>query len=242
MELVEVSEKSRSKKSPRVCNRTRAVVGIITFLLLVIGPSSARSQDCAQLLADTPASAPQRPQGKRPQHVFIIVLENKSYEQTFATNSDAPYLRCLARERGKLLEEYYGIGHWSLDNYIAMVSGQAPNPFTQNDCRYFIDFSELKDVHYEDGQVVGAGCIYPPRVKTIASQLEEKHLTWRGYMEGMEHGYKTADGSMEDVDGNCERPPINQKDISQKATAFHQYAARHNPFVYFHSIIDDRKR
>jgi phosphatidylinositol-3-phosphatase len=84
--------------------------------------------------------------------------------------------------------------------------------------------------------------VYPLAVKTVANQLEEKHLTWRGYMEGMEHGYKTKDGYMEDADGNCEHPPINQRDISQKATPGHQYAARHNPFVYFHSIIDDPSR
>jgi phosphatidylinositol-3-phosphatase len=88
------------------------------------------------------------------------MLENKSFDHTFAKNSDGPYLRCLAQERGKLLEEYYAIGHWSLDNYIAMVSGQAPNPFTQNDCPYFVDFSELAHVPYgTDRLSVPVACI-----------------------------------------------------------------------------------
>src|SRR5689334_968899 len=66
----------------------------------------------------------------KPQHVFIIVLENEGYDVTFGANSGALYLNALARN-GALLKNYYGIGHNSLDNYIAMVSGQAPNPATQ---------------------------------------------------------------------------------------------------------------
>ena len=68
-------------------------------------------------------------------HVFLIVLENKSYDRTFGTGST---LRTLATQ-GVLLTNYWGIGHNSLDNYIAMISGQAPNPVTQMDCPVFVD-------------------------------------------------------------------------------------------------------
>ncbi|MGA9634697.1 MAG: alkaline phosphatase family protein, partial [Solirubrobacterales bacterium] len=36
----------------------------------------------------------------------------------------------------------------------------------------------------------------------------------------------------------CRHPGLNSQDSTQTATATDQYAARHNPFVYFHSIID----
>jgi hypothetical protein len=36
----------------------------------------------------------------------------------------------------------------------------------------------------------------------------------------------------------CRHPAIGQQDPTQSAKAGDQYAARHNPFVYFHSIID----
>jgi hypothetical protein len=36
----------------------------------------------------------------------------------------------------------------------------------------------------------------------------------------------------------CVHPDPNQRDNTQSASAESQYAARHNPFVYFHSIID----
>jgi hypothetical protein len=37
----------------------------------------------------------------------------------------------------------------------------------------------------------------------------------------------------------CAHPALNSLDNTQSATATDMYATRHNPFVYFHSIIDD---
>ena len=36
----------------------------------------------------------------------------------------------------------------------------------------------------------------------------------------------------------CGHPAIGSQDKTQSATATDQYAARHNPFVYFHSLLD----
>ncbi len=160
-------------------------------------------------------------------HVWIVVLENKDYAKTFAANSKAPYLAKTLPSRGQLLTQYYGIGHESLDNYITMVSGQPPNPVTQSDCQIFQDFAGTVR---SDGVAVGQGCVYPAEVKTIADQLEAKGLTWKGYMEDM------ANSPTEPK--SCRHPALNARDNSQSAKADDQYAARHNPFVYFHSIID----
>ena len=73
-------------------------------------------------------------------------------------------------------------------------------------------------------QAVGNGCVYPAGVKTVADQLEAKGLTWRGYLE--------------DMGTPCRHPAANAVDDTQKAKVGDQYAARHNPFVYFHSITD----
>src|SRR5271170_3711254 len=62
----------------------------------------------------------------RPRHVFIIVLENEGFDTTFSNNSPAKYLTHELVPHGLLLTQYYGIGHFSLDNYIAMISGQGP--------------------------------------------------------------------------------------------------------------------
>ena len=178
------------------------------------------------LIAALFAAAPTHAALPPVKHVFIVVLENKDYAETFGPNSKAPYLAKTLPAMGALLENYYGIGHESLDNYIAMVSGQGPNPQTQADCQFFTDFQGTTGG--SDGQAMGTGCVYPAGVKTVADQLQEKGLTWHGYMEDM----ATPDTP------TCRHPSLNSRDGTQSATAASQYAARHNPFVYFHSLID----
>ena len=62
-----------------------------------------------------------------------------------------------------------------LDNYLALVSGQAPNPVTQADCQSFVDFAATGTTRA--GQAIGMGCVYPASVSTIANQLEAKGLS-----------------------------------------------------------------
>ena len=69
----------------------------------------------------------------RIKHVFVIVLENKSFSDTFGTSTQDPYLQKTLVPKGALLTQYYGTGHVSLDNYISMISGQSPTPDTDND-------------------------------------------------------------------------------------------------------------
>ena len=75
-------------------------------------------------------------------HVFVINLENKSYGETWGPDSVAAYLNRTLRPQGQLLEQYFGIGHASLGNYLAQVSGQAPNSKTQSDCFQFVEFNQ----------------------------------------------------------------------------------------------------
>ena len=165
------------------------------------------------------------------EHVFIIVLENEGFDLTFGPKSPALYLNSLAK-KGALLKNYYGIGHNSLDNYLAMISGQAPNYLTQSDCQDFIDFAPSGPLD-ADGQAVGAGCIYPANVPTVVGQMEKAKgntkLTWKGYMEDM--GNDPARES-----AVCGRPVRVRPDSTQRAKRGDQYAARHNPFIYFHEL------
>ncbi|HLW70730.1 MAG TPA: alkaline phosphatase family protein [Candidatus Binataceae bacterium] len=165
------------------------------------------------------------PSSGRARHVFIIVLENETFGTSFGANSDAPFLAKELTSKGELLTHYYAIGHYSLDNYIAMVSGQAPTPQTQRDCIHdYQDFAPAAAAADSFGQVKGSGCVYPDSVRTIANQLEAKGLTWGGYME--------------DMSRDCQHPELNQPDDHVKAKPGDQYVTRHNPFVYFHSLID----
>jgi hypothetical protein len=164
------------------------------------------------------------------QHVFVIVLENEDAATSFGAGSPAPYLSQTLTAQGAFVPGYYGIGHASLDNYIAMVSGQAPNPVTQGDCPLFEDM--LPGTPTSDGQVIGQGCVYPAAVKTIGDQLSARGLTWAGYMEDM------GDDPVRDNGTTCAHPPLGMPDPTETAAADDQYATRHNPFVYFHSLLD----
>ena len=163
-------------------------------------------------------------------HVFVIVLENQSYATTFGNPTADPYLATYLPSQGALLTNYYGTGHESNDNYIAMVSGQGPNPQNQADCQIFDDFVGSGPALF--GQAVGTGCVYPSTVPTVGNQLTENGLNWKGYMEDMGNvpGREPA---------TCGHPALNSQDGTQSAVANDGYVTRHDPFVYFHSVIDD---
>jgi phosphatidylinositol-3-phosphatase len=161
-------------------------------------------------------------------HVFIIVLENKGFNETFGFNSAAPYLSRTLPSMGALLPNYYGVTHESLGNYIALVSGQGSNVATQSDCQLYVNL--VPGTIGANGQALGAGCVYPRSVKTIADQLSARQLSWKGYMEDMGNGAGQP--------ARCRHPALGSLDKTQSARVGDEYAARHNPFVYFHSLLD----
>jgi hypothetical protein len=168
-------------------------------------------------------------------HVFEIVLENEGYKQTFGKPSADPYLAKTLPAEGALLTQYYATGHVSNDNYVAMVSGQGPNLQNQTDCQIYDQWIGLGPLTLAgnsllDGQAIGTGCVYPPSVQTIANQLSAKHLTWKGYMQDMGN-----DASREAP--VCGHPALNSVDKTQSAVPGDGYITRHDPFVYFASII-----
>jgi len=67
-------------------------------------------------------------------HVWLIIEENKSYDSTFTGLNQNSYLWQTLPAQGALLTNYYGTGHFSMDNYISLVSGQAPSYAVQDDC------------------------------------------------------------------------------------------------------------
>ena len=201
-------------------------------LALAVTGMIALVAGCAMGLAGPAGGAPRASAPPVPHlnHVFVVVLENENADSTFGPHTAAPYLAHTLRSRGAFLPNYYAIGHESLDNYIAMVSGQAPNTQTQADCMVYTNFKPGTPT--SNGQYRGTGCVYPAPVATIANQLEASGHTWKGYMDGMNG--KAPPGA----DIRCRHPAINSQDNTQTAEVGDQYAARHNPFVYFHSIID----
>ncbi len=156
-------------------------------------------------------------------HVFVINIENKGFVRTWGADSRAPYLATTLRAKGVLLSQYYGTAHNSQGNYIAQVSGQGVNPDMQTDCKTYADF--VRTGTRSPGQAVGTkGCVFPSGVPTLMGQLDRHDLTWRGYLESM----GTA----------CKHPRLGTTDPWQRASSTNEYATKHNPFVYFRSVID----
>lgn len=208
--------------------------GVLAGACAAAGPALA---DAAAAIAGPAPAAGRAPLATLPaiRHVFVLLLENQNAANTFAHRSSAPYLARTLIAQGAFLPNYYGIGHASLGNYVALVSGQAPNERTQLDCPLFADFVPQRPGLDAHGQMLGAGCVYPDIVKTLPDQLEAAGLTWKGYMEDMGN-----DPNRERA--TCGHPRIGTPDYTLIATAKDKYAAKHNPFVYFHSIIDDQAR
>jgi phospholipase C len=136
-------------------------------------------------------------------HVFVYVMENTSFKDVYGSE-DAPYLNSLVK-RYALATSYEATGHASLDNYLAMTSGQSPNPATSGDCFFYGSPLCIQDV------------------PNVADQLEAKRLGWKGYMDSMPRP--------------CAHTQENTVEQSQTG-----YSPRHNPFVYYRSIMGDEAR
>jgi phosphatidylinositol-3-phosphatase len=165
------------------------------------------------LVGAGPASAGLPPVG----HVFVIVLENKGVLSGFgAGQAAAPYMTRTLPSMGGLIPRYYGIGHSSADNYLAMISGQPPTPASKADCP-----DPLKAVGSESvppyNLAKSDGCLYPANFRTLADQFTDRGLSWKGYME--------------DIPSNC-------SPLKNNPAAGTHYARKHNPFVFFRSLID----
>lgn len=196
--------------------RRVAVVALVLLGAASLGYGVSQPQAHASVAAATGST------GYLPgaQHVFVINLENKGYDKTWGAGSAAPYLSTTLRNQGVLLNQYYGTAHNSQPNYVAEISGQGPNAQMQADCQTYSPFVQTGTV--DPGQAVGDGCVFPAGVPTVADQLTKAGKTWKGYME--------------DMGTPCRHPALGAIDDTQKAKVGDQYAARHNPFVYFAGI------
>jgi hypothetical protein len=193
------------------------------------------------------------------QKIMVIDLENSNATDTFETAGS--YLHDTLMPQGEYVPNYFATGHVSLDNYIAQVSGQASNYVTNMDCATIQGTSlvgAFNDVtpgtvdtrSQFPGQIDGQGCVYPSTAQTIGDQVDANpatsHSSWREYAEDMGNN-PTRDGGKGDPLGgtDCAHPTQTKAqgvDNTNIAAADDQYATRHNPFVYFHSIIDNAAR
>lgn len=193
--------------------------------------------------AKSQVTSPQQTQKKEPakltavKHVFLIMLDDVPYAESFGPEGKSHYLSHTLEAKGELLERYYAIAHQQLANGIALISGQGPTEQTATDCPTYAEISPAGSAAEE--QVTGSGCVYPPDVKTIASQLTAKRLTWRAYVQAI------GDGGSEAASA-CYHPQLGAADptatfgvgASSSTSGSVASATFRDPFVYFRSITN----
>ena len=117
----------------------------------------AFSLSCLSCLAFAPTSlAAPLP---RPDHVVVVIEENRSFEQIMDKRHSDSYIHALAK-RGMLFTQSYGVTHPSQPNYLALFSG-ATQGITSNACPYTFDSDNL------------------------ASALQDKGLSFASYAESL---------------------------------------------------------
>jgi phosphatidylinositol-3-phosphatase len=164
------------------------------------------------------------------QHVFMIVLGDHGYEESFGASSQSTYLSQTLPAKGELLSNYYAVTQGDLANEVALLSGQGPTPATAANCPEYKDVSP--GTINTEGQAEGDGCVYPAEVKTLPDQLAEAKKSWKAYVEDIGNGQVGQATS-------CRHPALGGPDDAQAPRLGDAYETWHNPFVYFHSLVDN---
>jgi phosphatidylinositol-3-phosphatase len=121
-----------------------------TALAVVAGTTAASASGTSQPNVATP----------RYDHIFVIMLENHS-QSSVIDDPNAPYMTRLAHGYG-MADQYYGVTHPSMPNYLASIAGD--NFGIQDD---------------NDQNVVNLDR------RNLVDQLEAHNLSWDAYMEDL---------------------------------------------------------
>jgi hypothetical protein len=118
-------------------------------------------------------------------------------------------------------------------------------------------------VNVKTGLAEGVGCIYPQDVHTLADELTAAGLTWKAYVQGMSSPPPAASTSTEPPTSpsptptqaaapgastpaqtpaaavTCRHPEAGAADPNGAPAPGDPYVTFRNPFVYFHSLLDN---
>ncbi|MBI5437857.1 MAG: acid phosphatase [Nitrosomonadales bacterium] len=93
------------------------------------------------LLALSLSSAAYAGKLPRPDHVVVVIEENRGYSQIMNMRNSNSYINALAR-RGALFAQSYGVAYPSQPNYLALFSGSTQG-ITRNSCPHTFDSGNL---------------------------------------------------------------------------------------------------
>jgi phosphatidylinositol-3-phosphatase len=85
----------------------------------------------------------------RPDHVVVVIEENRGYAQIMDKRNSASYIHALAK-RGVLFTQSYGVAHPSQPNYLALFSGSTQG-VTRNSCPHSFSNDNLASALLDTG-------------------------------------------------------------------------------------------
>jgi phosphatidylinositol-3-phosphatase len=151
-------------------------------------------------------------------HVFVIIAENKGFDQLMDHPDWTPEIHKLAKAYG-LASQFYAEVHSSEGNYIAMLGGDT---FGIHDDDAFFCKAGLKNQFCEKSGAPNY-VDHDIMAKSLMDQMAEKGLTWKAYMEDI-----PSAGSLV--------PRWPTANYPAKGVPNAAYAAKHNGFVNFHTV------
>ncbi|THD58466.1 alkaline phosphatase family protein [Phenylobacterium sp.] len=156
-------------------------------------------------------------------HVFVIVEENKDYDQILDPAA-APNIAGLAKTYGNATS-FYGEVHPSEANYVALLGGDTFG--IHDDDAYYCKAGSARP--FCDGAMAAEYADHTVRAQHLGDQLAAAGLTWKGYYETL-----PQPGSLAVVAGDP------RFDNGTRQTAL--YASKHSGFMNFADVQVDPHR
>ena len=195
----------------------------LTTLLVTLAACSTGGSKLATTAPQAVDGAPNEGALPRFSHIFVIVEENKSFDQVMNPKI-APHLSRLARDYGTA-SAFYGEVHPSEANYVALLGGDT---FGIHDDDAFYCKRRQVDRFCAGSAALGYA-EHTVEAKHLGAQLEERGLTWKGY-----YGDLPEPGSLAVVAG--------QLRFSGRSVPASLYASKHSGFLNFASVQADPRR
>lgn len=152
------------------------------------------------------------------QHIFVIIGENKSFEQLYNHPEWVPNLRRFATEYGSATR-FYAEVHPSEGNYVAMLGGDTFG-IHDDDAFFCRAGSADQSCPNADGSAYSGHTVTAP---SLMDQLTSKGLSWKAYLEDLQAGRPLLPSW----------PPSDSPSGGRPANL---YASKHNGFLNFRSI------
>ena len=175
--------------------------------------------------------AEEEPKPSKIKHVFVITLAGRGFDAAFGPASTAPYLATRAAPEGRAADRTTArSARGDLPDYLAMVGGQPPNDDTRAGCPTYTEIPPT-------AKPSKTGEIDAKRLRLPEHRHDDRRPAQRRASAAGAPTSRTSRRGRRPK-ATCRRPDSNAADDTLTARPGDGYATRHNPFVYFHSLLD----